>query len=312
MTEHDHLDDDALSSVLDGGGGDGGAAVALASCRICATRLEALRGASRAMAAAQVPPLPAGVVDDLVARALAAPAEEPAVGPPAGAGAGAGVGGGRSPVRGRSRWHAPPPAWLLAAAAAIVVLVATAGLVRSGRGGDDRALSARTDAVDASGAASGSADGSGGGSLAANATATAGAPPPADAVTSDLGTVDDDDALVAALGPSLAAAPRGTAAAPAPAAGSSEPTSGGATAGEAAPDAPTAGSGTADRAQCRAQAERFGAGRLGPLASTHTVRWRGEPAEVLVFALAEPRDGLSREAVVLGRPGCSILADRRF
>lgn len=311
MTEHDHLDDDALSSVLDGDG-DGGAAAALASCPICATRLEALRGASRAMAAAQVPPLPAGVVDDLVARALAAPAEEPAVGPPAGAGAGAGDGGGRggrSPVRGRSRWHAPPPAWLLAAAAAIVVLVATAGLVRSGRGGDDRALSARTDAVDASGAASGSADGSG--SLAANATATAGAPPPADAVISDLGTVDDEDALVAALGPSLAAA-QATAAAPAPAAGSSELTSGGATAGVAAPDAPTAGSGTADRAQCRAQAERFGAGRLGPLASTHTVRWRGEPAEVLVFALAEPRDGLSREAVVLGRPGCSILADRRF
>jgi hypothetical protein len=123
---------------------------------------------------------------------------------------------------------------------------------------------------------------------------------PADpaAVTADLGDQSDPEGLVAAL----------EARAPAPA-----PDRVGGAADESVTTAPAAAGATgADRARCRDEAERAGAGRLGSLLSTSTVRWRGQPAEVLVFALAQPEDDVSRQALVLARPGCAVLADPRF
>jgi hypothetical protein len=67
-----------------------------------------------------------------------------------------------------------------------------------------------------------------------------------------------------------------------------------------------------DRAQCRASAEADGGDALGPLVAAGTVRWKGQPAEVLVFELRSPADGLTRQAMVLRRPGCSLLAEQRF
>jgi hypothetical protein len=72
------------------------------------------------------------------------------------------------------------------------------------------------------------------------------------------------------------------------------------------------GAGPPDRARCRADAERIGAGRFGVLLSTATLRWAGQPAEVLVFSLTEPAGGFTRQALVLARPGCGLLADPRW
>jgi hypothetical protein len=300
---HEHLDDDALSLVVDGET----AAADLAGCPTCSARLAALEGARAAVAAAVVPPLPPGVLDELVGRALAAPAEEA---PSSALSSSAPVG---VAVPRRPRRSTPPPAWLAAAAAAIVVLVGVGGLLRTlgdtSRAGDDSgaAMSKADDGLDAGAGGASSAE-------SADAKTMAAAAPAVDVVTSDLGAIDDEDGLVAALAGGPGGAPVTTVpAAPSASTSGSGARTGGATAGGApAADVATPTEATGDRAQCRDEAERLGAGRLGTLLSTATVRWQGQPAEVLVYALAAPADGVSRQALVLARPGCSVVADPRF
>jgi hypothetical protein len=303
-----HLDDEQLSALLDGDSADhahrdevdatsGPAHVD--ACATCGERLEALRGAREAVATSPVAPLPASVLDDLVGRAVAAaPHVDPAIVPLS-----------------RARRRVPPPAWLVGAAAALLALVGVAGALRAvtDRGPDagSMALTAR----DNEGAAESQsqADKSAAQVPAPNADAAAGAVASGgatsggdpDVVSFDLADQHDPSELGLLLRdrPSSFSA----AATAARAAGGDGPTTAMArsTARAAAPS-------SADRAQCRSQAEASGADALGALLSTGTVRWDGQPAEVLVFALRSPSEGVTRQAMVLRRPGCQLLAEQRF
>jgi hypothetical protein len=299
-----HLDDEDLSALLDGEAGDGRAAAHLAACPSCSARRASLAGARDALRGATVAPLAGAVLDRLVATALEAPAEAVA---PASTARVAPIGRGRG-----RRLSSPPPAWLVGAVASIAVLAGLAGLLRSGGGSDDdaglsdvalRAEESGGDAFDQS--------------TAENEAAAAVDP---ELVTADLGDVADAASLTAALdAPDTQAFSAGrTVAGDATSADADEAAEAAPTTGPAAP-AGAGGSATAAgappdgaRAQCRAEAEAAGGGRLGPLQATAVLRWEGRPAEVLVFALAEPADGFSRQALVLARPGCALLADPRF
>ena len=293
-----HLDDEDLSALLDGEATDERGAAHLRSCSSCSARHDALAGARDELRGAAVAPLAGDVLDRLVANALAAPAAAPAPVVPI------------DRARGR-RLSSPPPAWLVGAVASIAVLAGLAGLLRSGGGNDDEATS-RSDAALR-------AEESGGGAFDEGAVENeAAAAVDPELVTADLGDIADPAALTAALdAPNTQAFSAGRTVAgdataeddaeAAPAAPTTQvaPTAGGsATAAGAAPDGA--------RAQCRAEAEAAGGERLGPLEATAVLRWEGRPAEVLVFALAEPVDGFSRQALVLARPGCALLADPRF
>lgn len=300
---HPHLDDEDLSALLDGEAGDERSVAHLASCSSCGARHQALAGARDALRSAAVAPLAGAVLDRLVSAALEAPAEAPTPAPV--------VPIDRSRARGR-RLSSPPPAWLLGAVASIAVLAGLAGLLRAG-GGDDDDRSLTDSALPAEESAGDDAFAEGG---VENEAAAAVDP---ELVTADLGDIGDAAALTAALD-----APNAQAFAAGRAVAGDDTSS---DADEAAPAAPTtlvgptAGAGgrvaagaapAGTRAQCRAEAEAAGDGRLGPLQATAVLRWEGRPAEVLVFALAEPVDGFSRQALVLGRPGCALLADPRF
>jgi hypothetical protein len=288
-----HLDDEQLSALLDGEPAD---RAHLASCASCASRLTALGDARDALAAATVAPLPADVLDALVGRALdAATTVDPAIVPL---------------TRGRRR--PPPPTWLAGAAAALVALVGAVGLLRvatdAGSSNDSAASVALTNGEgarrdDAETDKSAEAADAGGAAVVADAAASA-APPGVDpeVVAFDLGDQHDPSELGVLLRDQVqAGAGAGVT--------SGTPTAGSVT--TAVPQAPRASA--ADRAQCRNQAQATGAGDgLGPLLSTGTVRWKGQDAEVLVFLLASPSSGVTRQAMVLQRPGCSLLAERRF
>ena len=290
MTDPVHLSDEELSAVVDGAPGPAHLTASGAGrCGSCVARLEALGAARAAVTAAVVPPLSPATVGSLVAAAVAAEreGEGPAV-----------------PITGyderRRRLPVPPPAWLVGAAAVLVVLAGLAGLVRSTA--DDRA---------SPDGAMGTMSAEGAGT---DASATAGGAAAAvvdpDVVSRDLGDFDEPAALTTAL----ATTPVATAAAGTTAVGAramdEEAT---VQESEAAPAAPAGGGGgPVDRARCRADAERIGAGRFGALQATATLRWAGRPAEVLVFALTEPGGGFTRQALVLARPGCALLADPRF
>jgi hypothetical protein len=268
-----HLDDTQLSSLLDEGLDDDH----LSSCRACDARLRALRSARDALASAAVAPLPAATLDEMVAQAIAA-LDEPVTTPAA--------------ARGSRR---PPPSWLLAAAAAIAVLTGVAGLVRM--------VSPNVSSTDsATSAADDESEG-----LAADLQTKAesgGASFDPEVVGADLGEQSDPALLTAVLNqtdPTVAV----------PAASSAR--AAGQKADEASPAMPPAPTTTiVDRARCRSAAERVGAGQLGVLQSTSLVRWKGSMAEVLVFTLAEPAAGFTRQALVLRRPDCVLLADPRF
>ncbi len=298
-----HLSDEDLSARLDGAAAGGTApapapapAAHAETCPRCRARSEELAMARAALAGAAVPGLSAERLDALVGGALAA-FDRPAAAERTAAA--------RPPATiTRGRFRTPPPSWLLAAVASIVVLTGLAAGIQVAR----RSPSSRASvAALRSDAASSDEAGAGG------ATTKAADP---EVVGGDLGDLSDPEQLAARLGSEAFAS-----AAPA-AAASGRAVAGGASAGTAADDAggpevasvPTTAAAVADdgRAQCRVQAEAIGAGRLGPLLSTSTLRWAGAPAEVLVFALREPANGISRQALVLSRPGCALLADPRF
>lgn len=296
MTEP-HLDDEQLSLLLDGAAEDARAHVD-DGCAACGARLAALRSARDAVAAAVVPPLAGDVLDRLVAGALAAPPVADVVP----------LSGGR-----RRRLTTPPPAWLLGAAAGIAALVGVAGLVRAidvTSGGDDaRSMAAtvkneRTDSAARGDELTSPAPAGGSGAVAADTAAGAATVDP-ELVTADLADQSDPAELALALGGSagttLAARQTASTYAASPSAAAAEER-------DAAPPGPTA---PPDRAQCRSVAEAGGGGRLAELLSTSTLRWKGQPAEVLVFRLVKPsaEGSLARTAVVLSRPGCTRLAE---
>lgn len=321
MTEP-HLDDEQLSLLLDGLAADGRAHVEDGVCEPCAARLASLRTARDAVAAAVVAPLPADVVDRVVGAALDAPVVAPALADVVPMAA--------SPRR--RRRTTPPPAWLLGAAAGIAVLVGVAGVLRvadpPGSGDDEAGLA--TTAADQAAEAESSVGG-GAPQLPAAGTAATGTVAAVDPerVIGDLADVDDAVELALALDglrlSPAAAAPSSTS--NFPARQSSSPVAGsGATGGAAASEEATtdkaaaaspapATTAPADRAQCRPEADAIGAGRFAALLSTATLRWKGQTAEVLVFRLAEPSAPdapETRQALVLSRPGCQLLADPRF
>ena len=305
MTDARHLDDEVLSALLDGeAAGAEVDAGHLRDCAACIARAGELRAARDLVAGATVPPLAPSVLDRLVGAALDAP---PAVAPVVPLAAAR-----------RRRVLAPPPAWLLGAAAGIAALAGVAGLLRSTGGMDDADGEAATVQLPS---AEESAKDEGTGTI------------DPEVVQRDLGDIDDPEALAAAvlagdttMAFGAARATSGSAAeAQAQADASAEEGAGSGAEGAAedqavtaAPSVPPAaiasgsGGSAVDRARCRADAERIGAGRLGALLSTSTLRWAGQPAEVLVFALTEPAGGFSRQALVLARPGCGLLADPRF
>ena len=303
-----HLDDEQLSLLLDGVDVDGRAHAEDGTCAACADRLAALRSARDAVAGATVPPLPADVLDRIVARALDAPPVAEVV-----------------PLRSaprRRRLTTPPPAWLVGAAAGIAVLVGVAGVLRAvdrpGSGSDDSlAVSADEESAESrTGGATADQTAPVAGTASAAGSSVVAVDP--EAVTRDLADQDDPVVLARTLdGLTMQVTPTAGALSAAPYARESAATDGAtvdksAGAGAAAPPATTV---VMDRAQCRAQADAIGAGRFGELLSTATLRWKGRPAEVLVFRLAEPStpdSPATRQGLVLSRPGCELLADPRF
>jgi predicted anti-sigma-YlaC factor YlaD len=275
-----HPDDERLSAALDGHDPDGVVAGHLAGCAPCRRRSDAL-AAVQALVATPAPALPPAVVDGLVERAVAV-----------------------APIvprqhqdrqhrerRQRVRWRTPP-VWLGAVAAA---LFAVAGIVSVSRAISSNPSSASKVAVGASRSAQDSA---------ADSAATGSGV----LLAGDLGAVDDGDALVAALGSARAAAGQASAAT----AGGAEAS--GAT-GDATAEAPKsmapaapAPAAPAPAAVCGDEA-RAVVGSAAGLTSALTLRYAGSDAEVFVFTTAgDP----GRRAVVLGRAGCGLLADRRF
>ena len=298
-----HLDDEQLSALLDGVDVDGRAHVD--ACATCGARLASLRAARDALAGAAVAPLPPDVLDRIVDAAIDAPV-------------GADVVSLDSPRR--RRLTTPPPAWLIGAAAGVAVLVGFAGVLRAAdRSGSDRgaaSLAITADDDESTTAAEGR-----------TSPVVGSAPADPEVVIGDLADVDDPAQLAIALdGLTLTTTADAMAPTSGYAAREAAPTGGAgggapsvvadsAAADKAAATAPPATTIAVARAQCRAQADAIGAGRLAALLSTATLRWKGEPAEVLVFRLAEPSSPdapQTRQALVLSRPGCALLADPRF
>ena len=264
-----------------------------------------LRSARDEVAAATVAPLPVDVLDRLVSTALDAPPVADVI-----------------PLTSarRRRLSTPPPAWLLGAVAGIALLVGVAGVFRAvdlSGSRDDSSIA--LDGGDSASEESG--EGAAARSVPTAGTAAAGgtfAPDP-ELVAGDLGDQEDPTTLAAAVGGLLLQPTTGAvsefsareSAAAAPQADASTAANDSA-AGGASAAAPPASTIPRDRAQCRAQGDTIGAGRFGALLSTATLRWKGEPAEVLVFELAQPPtpdSPASRQALVLARPGCRLLAE---
>lgn len=263
----DHLDDDALSELVDAGA----PSEHVESCAACAARLRALQDAA-ALIGTPVPPLAASVVDDLVTRSTVAPV---------------------IPI---GRGRRPGPQWVAGIAAAVVLLLGVPIAVRTlGDGGkgasselsavdaDESTDSARLSARSQFSTSDAGADRAAGGSPTAAAT---GATKDAEAIATpprvaDLGQVDDAEELVVRLRAR--------------------------TSTESEPRAAES-----SVAVCEDAARRAGAGRLGSFVYVALAEWRGEPAEALVFLLAEPAGGMTRQAYVMSRSGCAVLADPRF
>lgn len=133
MTDHDHLDDEATSAVLDGEGALD-EVEHLDGCATCSARLAALRDASL-LVRTPVPPPPDDERDAVIERALA---------------------GTTAPVVALRR-RRPLPVWLAAAAAALAVVAGIGLATRAGRdngGGNTAASTFEQKAADSAGGAS--------------------------------------------------------------------------------------------------------------------------------------------------------------
>ena len=303
-----HLDDAQLSLLLDGLEVAGRAHVE-AGCATCGDRLAALRAARDAVAGATVAPLPADVLDRLVATALDATAAEAEVVP---------LGADRP--RARQGWATPPPAWLVGAAAGIALLVGVAGVLRAASdlsgSGDDASLATMADGERDTGTANRALPPGAAADSAGTAAAGATVASDPELVVGDLADQDDPAVLARALeGLTMKAVPTAGALSTTSEFAARQAAPAADAASEESVTAPPVTTIPPDRAQCRVQADAIGAGRFGALLSTATLRWKGQPAEVLVFRLAEPSSPdapETRQALVLSRPGCELLADPRF
>lgn len=291
-----HLDDERLSAALDGDDDAGVVAAHLDACAECRRRSTALAEAAALVAGASVAPLDPVLLDALIATAVAEADERPAA-PVVALGA-----------RRRSRL-VPPPAWLMGAAAALVLLAGLGSMLRAGDQSGDRAdlkvvgdqstqFEADAGSVsEAAPTAGGAEAGAGAGAARPSAAGNSGA----DEIVVDLGDYSDPDELVRAVerGPAIvgqASALRATDSAKE----------------RSSPPSTTTTTRPVNRARCVSAAQAIGAGRFGALQSSWAVRWNGADAEVLVFWLTEPAEGVTRQALVLRRPGCELLADPRF
>lgn len=296
-----HLDDDYLSDHLDGAA----AHPHLSSCTVCSERLSALGAARDAVAAAGVAPLPQSAIDEMVARAMGA-ADTTTLPSEVSLRTTATTVASAADLAARRGRRTPPPPWLITAAAAIAALAGIAGLLRA-TGSDDGSARLATGSGNRDAAGVESSGGPEDDRLSGSATgtpqvATAAVDP--EVVQTDLGDQDDPANLTALLSGGQADQAAGPPHSGRPAAASDEEGS--------QPPSPTTTAAGADRARCRTEAERIGAGRFARLVSTSTVRWKATPAEVLVFSLTEPSGGVSRQAMVLARSNCALLADPRF
>ena len=287
-----HLDDEQLSALLDRDDPDLAAFEDhVGACAACRARLDRLETVAAAVAT-PVPPLRPSVLDGMLDRAIdsAAP-EAPA-----------------APVLGRERFErrrrrAPSAAVLTAVAAVLVFLLAIPALIGSmgGGGGDadmasgvaeesaDLQSDAETEAMSSGG--DGLAQGTVGGSGSDDAGTSIAAPATADFATraATIRSFENEDDLVRTLISDLST----TGATPTGSEGYDDTT----------PDSPSA---------CEAAAREVGGSRLGGRTYLTNILWRSEPAEVLVFELTEPVDGAARQAYVMAREGCRLLAEPRF
>jgi hypothetical protein len=190
----------------------------------------------------------------------------------------------------------PTPAPWMAVAAVVVVLLGVVAVVVANRdggsssntalgGASDKAVTG-TSASGASGAGPVDAGDLGDQRDAATLHTLLEARLPADAGTTSGATAG----AASAEGSQDAASPR---AAEAPAA--------------AAPQRPTA----RPAAACLSEAQAAGSGRLGSLVLTGRLRWRGQPAVVLVFA-SPGQSQLGRRAFVMAQRGCQLLVAQSF
>lgn len=343
---HDHLDDDALSALVDarrdpsrGSAGDptvadpasraeaGDTPPEVAGCSECTERWVAVLDAVDAVGA-PVEPLSASTTDAWIAAAL-----DGAERHPRGTSAddtttsGARVGAtdrARAkvvPLR-RRRVSTPPATWLVAAAAIFaLVLGVPAVLQMSGDDGSSTALVRNATGGEA-----------GGGTEALSAPAEDSSTLSDDSFESGdfqarkvvgLGPIDDPDELVRRLiavlsagqGGDEAVTTGGSAAGGSTGGGSGGPSGAGDAAVSASPaqrGADNSDTSPGPAPACEQEARAIGVDRLGSLTYTAGVTWQGEPATVLVFQLTEPSGGDTRQAYVMGQPGCSLLADPRF
>jgi hypothetical protein len=275
-----HFDDERLSGALDEPDDD--VAAHLSGCAECRARSNALAEAS-AFAASPVAALDPVLLDALIATAVAEAdrPSEPAIAP---------VLGFASRRRGRLY---PPPAWLVGAAAVLVLLAGVGSMLRrpSSPSADRMASTsagssdAATDAVESRAPA---------GQL--NDTAAGDQYMGADQIVGDLGEQADPNALVAAI--------------------QSSPRQYSVAAGAARSGAPKAAATTTtwpeDKPRCESAARAIGGANFGALDSPWTLRWKGADAEVLVFTLTKPAGNVTKQAMVLRRPDCVLLADPRF
>jgi hypothetical protein len=274
----DHLTDEALSAVLDGAATDDERAH-LDTCGPCQASLATLRRAAGAVATP--PPVPSDDVRDAaITRALAA-AE-----------------GGDARVMPFRRFH---PA-LLAAAALLVVLVAAVPLLVANRGDDGTQTAAGTSERDL---------------RASDASVGPG---------EDLGDLSDDAALRLILAERLGLTATDSSGSEGlfSAGGSSGAAEGSASddAAEAAPESSVPAQAPALRApaaratgvppvSCTDEARDAGADRLRRLIYTAKLRYRGTPAEVLVFE-APPGQRLRHRALVMAEADCQLLVAQSF
>jgi hypothetical protein len=288
-----HFDDERLSWALDEH--DDAVAAHLAGCAVCRARSDALAEAS-AFAASPVAPLDPVLLDALIATAVAEAdrASEPGMAPVVALAS-----------HRRGRLH-PPPVWLVGAAAALVLLAGIGStLRRSSSTGDNLTSTAQSRSqAPASAPADAAGDTSAGQDYAAGAPEYLGS----DQFVGDLGEQAEPKGLAAAVN----STPRHLVAG---ASSGVTPLAGGVAAKKPGPTTTSSTTTTtwpANRPRCEAAARSIGAGNLGPLDSAWTARWKGTDAEVLVFVLAAPAGKVTRQAMVLRRPDCALLADPRF
>ena len=280
-----HLDDETLSGYLDGQADDRAAAAAhLSGCASCRARLDEFASVAAQLGESgrSEAPMTAAAVERLLAGSFD-----------------------RVVVAFRPR--RPPLVWLAAAAAAIVLVAGVGSALRI------RQSHSSTTALDA--LSKTQAD-----SAAENATVAAVGSSDSSAVNGgDIGDQNDPDVIArladSALTHTTAATAAGSSASAVGAASSGQsPTAAAAGATKSAvPTTVPAAYATAPTALCETQARAIARGRLGPLRYVAVLRWKGQPAELLVFDLhPESQSAPTRQAYVLARPGCGVLADPRF